>query len=123
MESPELPENTTESWLLDAAFQGQPCGWFAQDEKGVRSALNKISDACMLRARVSVSFPLNSGPAAVAHINWDGGRIDFWSMDRQQTGRGYSYKRVVIDGFDPELWEPLIRPCLVDLSGEAMIVR
>ena len=121
MESPELPEITTESWLLDAAFRQQPCGWFAQDESGVRSAFNRIANACTPRGITSVSFP--SKGSAIINLNCDGGRIDFWSMDNRQAGRGYSYKRVVIDGFDPEIWALVIRPCLFDQAGEALIVR
>ena len=98
-------------------LRGEPCAWFAKERKYWEMPFSEIVDDLPTRA-------IKMASRADARIRLtNNGRIDFWSMDRQQTGRGYSYKRVVIDGFDPELWEPLIRPCLVDLSGEALILR
>jgi len=55
-----------------------------------------------------------------------GGVIDFWSLDNPDMIRGRKYKRFVINeaGFVPELldiWSYIIRPTLIDYSGDAFI--
>lgn len=53
-----------------------------------------------------------------------GGRVDFWSLDNQESARGRYYKLVIIDEAAVvqnlmDAWELVIRPTLVDLKGEA----
>lgn len=53
-----------------------------------------------------------------------GGTLDMWSMDDPNSGRGFFYKRVIIDEAEKakklkEAWEQTIRATLVDLKGDA----
>lgn len=53
-----------------------------------------------------------------------GGAIDCWSLDDPNAGRGYKYKRVVVDeaamvGRLEEAWTQAIRPTLADFEGDA----
>ena len=53
-----------------------------------------------------------------------GGKIDMWSMDDPNSGRGRKYKRAIIDEAEKarhfkDAWEQTIRATLVDYSGDA----
>lgn len=53
-----------------------------------------------------------------------GGKLDFWSLDHPDGGRGRKYKRVIIDEAEkaPHLkdaWEQTIRATLADYKGDA----
>lgn len=53
-----------------------------------------------------------------------GGRIDFWSMDEPDSGRGRGYHRAIIDEFakagkGEEAWKQTISPTLSDYLGDA----
>lgn len=53
-----------------------------------------------------------------------GGKIDFWSMDDPNSGRGRKYKRAIIDEAEKarhfkEAWELTIRATLADYRGDA----
>lgn len=55
---------------------------------------------------------------------YDGGVIDFWSLDAPDTIRGRKYKRFILDesAMVPQLkdtWTKVIRPMLTDLVGDA----
>lgn len=53
-----------------------------------------------------------------------GGKIDFWSMDDPNSGRGRKYKRAIVDEAEKarhfkEAWELTIRATLADYKGDA----
>ena len=53
-----------------------------------------------------------------------GGSLDMWSMDDPNSGRGFFYKRAIIDEAEKakrlkDAWEQTIRATLVDLVGDA----
>lgn len=53
-----------------------------------------------------------------------GAKIDFWSMDNPDSGRGRKYHRAIMDecemaGKFQEAWEQSIRPTLADYRGDA----
>lgn len=53
-----------------------------------------------------------------------GGKIDMWSMDDPDSGRGFSYHRAIMDEFAKAkhcqyAWEKTIRPTLTDYAGDA----
>lgn len=53
-----------------------------------------------------------------------GGTIDMWSMEDPNSGRGFKYKRVIIDEAEKarhlkSAWEQTIRATLVDYKGDA----
>ena len=65
---------------------------------------------------------------------WNGGRIDFWSLENPIGGRGRRYRRIVIDeaAFTKDgdnrsdnsmmaLWEKGIKPTLFDYGGEVLV--
>ena len=56
-----------------------------------------------------------------------GGKIDFWSMEDPDSGRGRKYKRAIIDEAEKahkfkEAWNSTIRPTLTDYQGDAWIL-
>lgn len=56
-----------------------------------------------------------------------GGKIDMWSMDDPNSGRGRKYHRVIIDEAEKaskfkEAWEQTIRPTLTDFKGDAWVL-
>lgn len=56
-----------------------------------------------------------------------GGKIDFWSMEDPNSGRGFSYHRAIIDEGEKarhlkEAWNQVIRPTLTDYRGDAWIL-
>jgi predicted phage terminase large subunit-like protein len=56
-----------------------------------------------------------------------GGRIDFWTMEDQNAGRGRKYARAVIDEaaharYLKKTWEKAIAPTLTDYRGEAWFI-
>lgn len=56
-----------------------------------------------------------------------GGKIDFWTLEDQDAGRGRRYRRVVIDEaaharYLKDAWERAIAPTLTDYRGEAWFI-
>jgi hypothetical protein len=56
-----------------------------------------------------------------------GGKIDFWSLDDPDSGRGRKYKRAIVDEAEKakkfnEAWQGTILPTLIDLKGDAWIL-
>lgn len=54
----------------------------------------------------------------------NGAKVDFWSMDEPNSGRGRKYHRVLIDECEKatkfqEAWEQAISPTLTDYGGDA----
>lgn len=53
-----------------------------------------------------------------------GGKIDMWSMEDPNSGRGRRYHRAIMDEFakakkNKEAWQETIRPTLTDFKGDA----
>lgn len=53
-----------------------------------------------------------------------GGKIDLWSMEDPNSGRGRKYHRAIVDEFakakrNKESWQETIRPTLTDFKGDA----
>lgn len=56
-----------------------------------------------------------------------GGKIDFWTLEDKDAGRGRKYARIVIDEaaharYLNEVWERAISPTLTDLEGDAWFI-
>jgi len=56
-----------------------------------------------------------------------GGKIDFWTLEDPNAGRGRKYKRIVLDEsaharYLQEAWERAISPTLTDYRGEAWFI-
>lgn len=57
----------------------------------------------------------------------NGSKVDFWSMEDPDSGRGRKYHRVVVDecekaGKFKQAWEESIRPTLTDYIGDAYLI-
>lgn len=103
---------------IAAFLAGEPVGWFAPTYKYLDQAIDEIRT--LLR-------PI--GAAAAWHgqrkeLRLGQGRIDFWSLERGDAGRGRKYKVVVIDESAlarhlEAQWTHSISPTLADLQGSA----
>lgn len=56
-----------------------------------------------------------------------GGKLDLWSMEDPNSGRGRKYKRIIADecekaGRFKEAWQRAIRPTLTDFRGDAFLL-
>lgn len=56
-----------------------------------------------------------------------GAKVDFWSMDDPDAGRGRAYNRVILDECEAAIkfqqaWEEAIRPTLTDYKGDAYLL-
>lgn len=103
---------------VDAAVNKQsPVGWFAPTYKLM---LEQWEDALKLGRNY-----VTRSSRADARISFlGGGRIDFWSLEKPDAGRGRKYARIVIDEASVvrdlgECWQSAIRPTLTDLIGDA----
>ena len=99
------------------ALSGFPAAWFAPSYPAVsdqwKSVINRLQPVITQCNKVERQIRLSTG-----------GRIDFWSLDNPDSGRGRKYKRIVIDeaGIIRDLkycWEQTIRPTLTDYQGDA----
>lgn len=65
---------------------------------------------------------------AVKQINFIGGaKLDMWSMEDPDSGRGRKYHRVVVDECEKakkfqQSWEEAVRPTLTDFKGDAYLI-
>lgn len=103
--------------LVETALAGYPAAWAAPTYKTLTENWRAVSQlvAPITARRDSQEHRLEL---------LTGGVIDMWSMDNPDTIRGRKYKRFVINeaGFVPNLmesWGFVIRPTLVDLTGDA----
>jgi len=110
-----------ETWICEGVLDGEPTGWFAPDYKTLAEVRQEIFD---LLDPIKVTSNKTDG---VIRALTDG-RVDFWSLENERAGRSRKYKRVVIDEAaftNPnmmEIWERSIKPTLLDLDGEALVI-
>lgn len=104
---------------ITACLAGWPVGWW---EPTYRSLLDNWK---ILR---SLLQPISTQISQQEHIIdlVTGGRLEMWSADNPDAGRGRKYKRVVINEAatikDLEYtWAAVIRPTLMDYSGDAIL--
>ena len=107
-------------WLCDGAIQGQPVAWFAPSYKVALEAWREVVDRLgPLTAR------MNEQDKRLELVT--GGVVEVWTLDGPDPARGRKYARIVIDeaGIVRDLltvWQAAIRPTLVDLAGQALIL-
>lgn len=102
------------------AIDGRPVAFFAPTYKLL---LDVWSD--MERTLKPVTEKANKTEMRIELIT--GGRIDFWTLEDADAGRGRRYARVVIDEaaharYLQEAWERAISPTLTDYQGEALFI-
>lgn len=103
----------------DVGLKGYPVGWFAPEHKFLIEPYQKIIET--LGDTVAGSSEMKGQISLISK-----GKIDFWSLDNPNAGRGRKYKLVLIDeaAFGKpwlvEQWRRNIRPTLVDMRGSAI---
>ena len=104
---------------IKAILAGAPVGWW---EPTYRSLLDNWK---IIRNYLA---PITSQISQQEHIIdlVTGGRLEMWSADNPDAGRGRKYKRAIINEAatvkDLEYtWNAVIRPTLMDLSGDAIL--
>ena len=106
--------------LCMAALFGFPWGWFSPTYKHMSEVWDKTQ---------SVLGPIISRTdKQLRQVHFHtGARIDFWSLDKADAGRGFKYKGVCIDEASVirnlnVAWQEDIRPALTDYKGQAWIL-
>ena len=107
-------------WICDGALAGQPVGWFAPSYKFALEAWREL-----VQRLKPVTSRISEQDKRLELMT--GGVIEVWTLDGDDPARGRKYARVVIDeaGIVRELldlWQQAIRPTLVDLGGQALIL-
>ena len=105
---------------IDTMLDGYPVGYWCPTYKDLSEVWDELKFIC---------FPIISEKnEQLKHIKLiTGGKIDFWSMEDPNSGRGRKYKRAIIDeaekaGKFKEAWSQTIRPTLADYKGDAWIL-
>lgn len=110
-------------WLAlmpGGALDGKPVGFFAPSYKLL---LEVWSD--MERTLKPVIAKANKTEMRIELIT--GGKLDFWTLEDKDAGRGRKYARIVIDEaaharYLQDAWERAISPTLTDYQGEAWFI-
>ena len=115
------------TWINQGLVQGWECAWFAPQHKTWSEVYTELTDI------LAPILDTRSKGDAVMRLK-TGGRLDFWSLENQISGRGRRYRRIVIDeaafakdgdnkvdGSMMEIWEKAIKPTLFDYGGEALV--
>lgn len=109
-----------ERLIFDVAIKGYPVGFWSPTYKDLyevwQSCKNRFADI------------IEKKDEQVKQIIFrGGGKMDFWSLDDPDSGRGRKYKRAIIDEAEKakkfgEAWQGTILPTLLDLGGDAWIL-
>jgi len=103
--------------ILEAFEAGNYVGYFSPTYKDLyevwKTTLNNFHNVIATKSETVKQ---------VVFIN--GAKVDFWSMEEPNSGRGRKYHRVLIDecekaGKFQEAWEQAIAPTLTDFGGDA----
>lgn len=103
--------------LIHPLLEGKPVAWFSPSYKLL---LEPWRD--MMRTLKPFTMRRNATERRIETFN--GGILEFWSLDDPDAARGRKYARVAIDeaAMIPRLeqaWTAAIRPTLADLAGDA----
>ena len=101
---------------IKCALDGKYYGWFAPEYKHLMEPFQEIKQLC-----APAITRANTTDKVIEFVT--GGRIEFWSCDDKNAGRGRKYHEVGIDeaGFIEDLgsiWRRAIRPTLSDYRGK-----
>lgn len=103
--------------VVRPALAGKPVAWFAPTYKLLSEVWRTIHQTL-----APITTRKNEQERWVEIIG--GGKVDCWSLDDPDAGRGRAYARVVVDeaalvpNFE-HAWEQSVRPMLTDYSGSA----
>ena len=106
--------------LPGGAIDGAPVAFFAPTYKLLLEVWSEME-----RTLRPVTAKANKGEMRMELIT--GGKIDFWTLEDPDAGRGRKYKRIVIDEAAharllKDAWERAIAPTLTDYAGEAWFI-
>lgn len=111
-----------ESLAADYIIDGYLIGWFAPEYKRLSESYENIAEM------VDPVKTRSSKQDGVIRTH-NQGRVDFWSLDDENAGRGRKYHYAVVDeaAFTKnkvtlETWERAIKPTLVDYNGRAIVM-
>lgn len=115
------------AWIKQGLVQGEMCAWLAPQHMLASEVYRDLTRE--LRPLVQGG---SKGQGVIRTLT--GGRIDFWSLENTNSGRGRGYQRVVIDeaAFTKDaggptgdsmmdIWELAIKPTLYDYGGKALV--
>jgi len=103
-----------------AAIAGYPVAWFAP---GYKYALEVWRE--LIQTLGPIAKRVSEQEKRIELMT--GGVIEIWTLDTQDPARGRKYKLAVIDEAGivkdlTETWQAAIRPTLVDMRGDALIL-
>lgn len=106
--------------LPQVALDGLPCAYYAPTYKDLEEVWIELR-----HIMTPVIDTKNEQTKQMRLIT--GGVIDFWSMEKPDSGRGRKYARVVIDEAEKakkfrEAWQTTILPTLMDYKGDAWVL-
>ncbi len=107
----------TKELAVQTALDGFPVGYWSPTYKDMNKVWDTLKDTLF-----AVTKRKDEQLKQIKLIT--GGSIDFWSMEDPNNGRGFAYKRAIIDEAEKasklkESWEQVIRATLVDMNGDA----
>lgn len=97
-----------------------PVGWFSPTYKMLLEVWREAS-----RLLRPISLRVSASDHRIENIA--GGVLEFWSLDNPDSARGRKYRRLIADeaAIVPSLmdaWQYVLRPTLVDYSGDAFFL-
>ena len=103
--------------VADIMLKGQPAAWCSPSYKMLGELWRETVETLQPVTRVK-----NESEHRLELIT--GGVLDMWSLDAPDSMRGRHYARVVVDEAAMakdllDIWNLIIRPCLIDLEGDA----
>lgn len=106
--------------LPQVALDGLPCAYYAPTYKDLEETWIELRH--ILTPVIDTKSEQTKQMRLIT-----GGVIDFWSMEKPDSGRGRKYARVVIDeaekaGKFKEAWQTTILPTLMDFKGDAWVL-
>lgn len=106
--------------LPGGAIDGSPVAFFAPTYKLLLEVWSEME-----RTLRPVLAKINKAEMRMELIT--GGKIDFWTLEDSDAGRGRKYKRIVVDEAAharllKDAWERAIAPTLTDYQGEAWFI-
>lgn len=103
--------------LIRPALAGYPVAWFAPTYKYLRDVWQDVE-----RRVRPMTKRKDRGDRRIEL--YGGGRIEFWTLDQPDAGRGRKYKRIIVDEAAlvknlEAAWQQSLRATLTDLRGGA----
>jgi hypothetical protein len=114
------------AWISEGLVSGMACAWVAPQHMLAQEVYYDL-------AKKFFALIEESAKASLIRLR-TGGRLDFWSLDNEMTGRSRGYHRIVIDeaafakngnnrttGSMMTIWEKSVKPTLYDYGGQALV--